>query len=223
MPLTLTLSYSARRRFMVLVMFSSIVTLLIDRTAFPGWISAAAWGFGYAILYGLYAWSTNDRLIQRLFIFGLAAGLTELLADAWLVQFTETLVYPQGGPMLASSPLYMPFSWLVVLMQLGYISYLLLKKFPVAITSLILVLMAGIMIPLYEYWAIQAGWWHYQHAPMLWNVPYYIFGAEALLAFSIPFLIKKVINGKLYFIVFFGILQGIIMWVACIAAYYLFA
>ncbi len=222
MALSLSISHTARLRFMLLVMASSIVTLFVDRLAFPGWISAAAWGFGYSLLYGFYAWSTGDRLVQRLFIFALAAGFAELLADAWLVQVTQTLVYPTGL-MLLDSPIYMPFSWLVVLMQLGFIAHLLLKKFPLLPSALMLVVLSGLMIPLYEYWAIKAGWWQYQSTPMVWNVPYYIFGAEAILAFSIPFFIKRVINGKLYNNVIFGILQGIIMWLACVAAYYFFA
>jgi hypothetical protein len=223
MELSLSLTHTARLRFMLLVMFSSIVTLFFDRVVFPGWISAAVWGFGYALFYGLYAWSTGDKLIQRLFIFGLAAGFAELMADAWLVHFTRTLIYPEGGPMLASSPAYMPFSWLVVIIQLGFIAHLLLLKFSVVRTGFLLMLLAGLMIPLYEYWAIKAGWWHYRHTAMIWGVPYFIFGAEAILAFSIPFFVKRVAEGKLYFNVIFGILQGIIMWLACIAAYYLFA
>lgn len=54
--------------------------------------------------------------------------------------------------------------------------------------------LAGIQIPLYEYRAIQAGWWHFRNATRIWNVPYYIFGVEALLPFSIPFHIKKIIQ-----------------------------
>src|SRR3954449_1382409 len=39
----------------------------------------------------------RDRLIPQLMLFGLAVGVTELLADAWLVDVTGTLDYSLGG------------------------------------------------------------------------------------------------------------------------------
>jgi hypothetical protein len=54
--------------------------------------------------------------------FGLTAGIGELGADAWLVDFTRTLDYSSGGgPMLWRSPLWMTFAWEVVAVQFGYL------------------------------------------------------------------------------------------------------
>lgn len=208
--------------FMVVVMVFSIICLFIDQLFFPGWVSAATWGIGFSFIYALYAWGTNDRLIQRFFIFSLSAGIAELFADAWLVQYTETLVYPQGGIMLASSPFYMPFSWVVVLMQLGYISFWLHRKLSLPVVCLLMVLLSGLMIPLYEFWAIKAGWWHYKGTPMLHQVPVYIFVAEGLLALGIPVFIQRIKGVRLLFVILFGILQGGVMLLTCMLAYFLF-
>ena len=47
-------------------------------------------------------------------------GLAELLADAWLVDYTRTLDYSiGGGPMIWRSPVWMPQAWEVVAVQFG--------------------------------------------------------------------------------------------------------
>ena len=51
----------------------------------------------------------SDRLIPQLMLFGLAVGVAELPADAWLVASTGTLDYSiGGGPMIWRSPAWMP-------------------------------------------------------------------------------------------------------------------
>jgi len=48
----------------------------------------------------------------RLLLFGLAVGLMELLADAWLVDHTRTRDYSiGGGPMIWRSPMWMRLAW----------------------------------------------------------------------------------------------------------------
>ncbi len=47
----------------------------------------------------------KDGLLARFIVFGLTVGITELAADAWLVDHTHTLDYTiGGGPKLWSSP-----------------------------------------------------------------------------------------------------------------------
>lgn len=60
-------------------------------------------------------WRTGAALL-----FGVVVGLTELVADAWLVDYTRTLDYSiGGGPMIWRSPLWMPLAWEVVAVQFG--------------------------------------------------------------------------------------------------------
>ena len=64
----------------------------------------------------------RDIVLARLTLFGLAVGLAELAADAWLVDYTRTLDYSiGGGPMLWRSPIWMPFAWEIVAVQFGYV------------------------------------------------------------------------------------------------------
>jgi len=62
----------------------------------------------------------RDALLARFLLFGLVVGLAELLADAWLVDYTRTLDYSiGGGPMIWRSPVWMPQAWEVVAVQFG--------------------------------------------------------------------------------------------------------
>ena len=62
----------------------------------------------------------RDALLARFLLFGLVVGLAELLADAWLVDYTRTLDYSiGGGPMIWRSPVWMPLAWEVVAVQFG--------------------------------------------------------------------------------------------------------
>src|SRR5262249_59917669 len=57
----------------------------------------------------------RDALLARFLLFGVVVGLTELAADAWLVDYTRTLNYSiGGGPMIWRSPLWMPLAWEIV-------------------------------------------------------------------------------------------------------------
>ena len=63
----------------------------------------------------------RDIVLARFMLFGLAVGVSELAADAWLVDYTRTLDYSVGGgPMLWRSPVWMPLAWEIVTVQFGY-------------------------------------------------------------------------------------------------------
>jgi hypothetical protein len=147
-----------------------------------GWRSATAICFVglfvftvYLVRHGFPRWSTN------LYIFGHAVGWTELLADAWLVQHTQTLVYPSDGPFVWASPLYMPYAWGGLLMS-GIVLGVIVQRQASRITASLLVAgITGLYIPLYEYFAHASGWWWYRDTPMLFGVvPTYILIGELI-------------------------------------------
>lgn len=76
MALTLSFSRTLRLRFMLLVMFSSVFTLLIDRLAFPGWISAAILAFSIPFL----VQKVRSEKVFSNIIFGILQGNIMLLA-----------------------------------------------------------------------------------------------------------------------------------------------
>lgn len=210
-----------RSIFIFTSMALAIGLLALFAWKFPGWISASIWSYGFSLVYLLYVLIKKDYVLGRFLLFSLFAGFTELLPDGWLVSYTNTLFYPEGQPMLYHSPMYMPFSWVVVLTQIGYIGYLINKKHNLLVTSIIIGLLGSSIIPFYEYLAIHAEWWHYENAPKWGIVPIYIFVAEGLLMLTIPDLFDRCERLHIKFIPLFGILQGLVMWVACLIAWFL--
>lgn len=209
----------ARTWFILGSMGIAVAALGLAAWKYPGWQGAAAWGYGFSALYAAWALLKKDNLMFRFILFALTAGFAELIADYWLVVHTKTLFYPPGEPMLAASPAYMPFSWMVVLIQIGYIGFLINKKKPLLFTSMVVGVLGCCIIPFYEFLAIQAGWWHYEHTAMIGPVPIYIFVAEGLLMLTIPDLFDRTEKASYGKITLLGLIQGLVMWVACIIAW----
>lgn len=196
-----------------------ILLLIVDSIQQKGWISAAWWGYGLSAVFLTYGIITRDKLLLRFFLFCITAGFAELIADAWLVDYTQTLVYPMPEPMLLRSPAYMPFSWTVVLMEVGYIGWMLSYHWNLWKASVFLCLFGAMLVPLYETWAIHAGWWHYQNTPTIFKVPEYVIVAEGLLMISVPWLLRKVENASPMAIVLWGLVEGVAMLLACFIAF----
>ena len=211
-----------KRTYWVLgLMMVSILVLVIDSLIGPSIVTAEIWGYGFSAVFLILAFALNDKLLKQLFLFSLIAGFAELPADHYLVAFSKTLVYPPNEPMIWSSPAYMPFSWSVVLMEFGYISWLLLRKYPAMKAGLILAVLGACLVPLYEHWAISAGWWSYQNTPMIGPVPIYIIVAEGLLMIPVPYLVNQIQNGKMN-VSIAALLEGLAMLIACFIALMLF-
>jgi hypothetical protein len=161
--------------------------------AHAGWITAMLTTIvAGTYLAGLLAWTPWRPLLSRLALFGLVAGVLELATDAAGVQIAHSLTYRAGGPFLWASPAYMPFSWLVVLMPLGYLAWRLTAVVPLGLAALVCGLWAGLNLPFYEEMAYRAGWWHYAPAHNLWHVPLYVLVFEALIGASLAFLLAGV-------------------------------
>jgi hypothetical protein len=208
-----------RRTFFVIgVMTMGIALLIIDSMQKKGWVSAAWWGYSLSAAFFVYAFATKDELMKKFFLFSLVAGFAELPADNWLVMYTKTLVYPPS-PMILRSPAYMPFSWTVVLIEVGYIGWLVSNRFGILKASVFLCAFSALLIPLYEKWAVHAKWWHYENTDMFLGVPLYIILAEGLLMMTVPFILSKVQHAKPGMIVLWGLAEGLVMWLACIIAY----
>ncbi|MBC6697458.1 DUF6989 domain-containing protein [Hymenobacter puniceus] len=201
------------------LMTVGILALIHDSITGLGWTTAARWGYLLTAAYALYAFWARDVVVGRLLGFALVAGLAELPADAYLVHTTKTLVYPIPEPMLWASPVYMPFSWAVVLTQIGFVAWLLLPRLGPWRTGLLLVPVSGVLIPLYEKWAISAGWWQYRGAPSWHGVPYYIFLAEALLMLPVPWLLQHAVGKGGRWVALSGLAEGAVMLLACWVAF----
>ena len=212
-------TYPHRMIYMLGIMGLGILLLVGASRWAPGWHSASLWGYGLTAIYGLYYLLTRDAVVGRILGFALVAGFAELVADHYLVQYTHTLIYDQNQPMIWDSPAYMPFSWAVVLTEIGVIDWLLMQKRSPLVTGLLSIVLGACLIPLYEYLAIKADWWHYVLAPEWWGVPRYIYIAEGLLLFPVAFLIRRAIAVGWRGILIGGLLEGAVMLAACLIAY----
>lgn len=219
----MTLSKEEKQRDIVVFATMGLAVGVLVFCAFfrPGWQGAFIWGFLFFTLYALYAWIAKDRLVWRFIFFSIIAGFVELIADWWLVVKTGTLVYPEGEPMIWESPAYMPFAWAVVLIQIGYIGYIIHQRSNLKIATISVGVLGCAVIPFYEYLAINAQWWSYVNAPTWGIVPKYIYIAEGLLMLTIPDLFDRSDRAKPLWLITLGVLQGLVMWLACIIAFYI--
>lgn len=195
---------------------------------------AQLWGYGFTLVYVIYAYATDDELIQRFLLLSFFAGLAEIAADAWAVKGVEALIYtypvtPWPGakiippqPMIWESPLYMPFSWTVVFLQTGYISYLLGRKLKLVYATLLTILLGALLVPVYEFLAIKADWWYYDGSKVLlfFTVPVFIILAEGLLMVTVPYFHKITEGNKVKHIPLLGIVQGLMVLLGGVLAFY---
>jgi len=160
-----------------------------------------------------------DGFLARLMLFGLAVGFAELPADAWLVVFTGTLDYsPGGGPMIWHSPLWMPFAWEVVAVQLGYLGVRLVERFG-AWGLAGIGLLGAINIPFYEQMAKQTNWWAYHGCRMLSDTPYYIILGEFGIAVALALGALRLRGGTWHTAVVAGLAGGAAIFVCYALAY----
>ena len=163
----------------------------------------------------------GDALLGRFLLFGLVVGLTELPADAWLVDYTRTLDYSiGGGPMIWRSPLWMPLAWEVMAVQFGYIGLRLWERFGRA--GLLMVgLLGAINIPFYEERARRIHWWQYSGCRMVSFTPWYIILGEFGIAFALTLLARTLRRGSRRTAILAGIGGGLAIFVCYAAAFFI--
>jgi uncharacterized protein with NAD-binding domain and iron-sulfur cluster len=205
---------------------SFIVTTMLLTIGFAGIDAWLDWGDGSATIlaFGMFGWmvyytyKTADSFLQRLLLFGIAAGFTELIADNWLVNTIQSLVYPMHEAKIVASPLYMPFAWAVVLIQIGYIGYLYSFKKSLLRSFLFTFCIGMLFIPAFECLAKYAHWWHYTNPTNVFmNTPYYIILGEGLICFALPFIYRAQLKTTARAALLYGVIFG--LWI--FAAYYI--
>ena len=94
------------------IVINVIAVSLLAFAPWSDWRTGAALNFVDNCLLVGFTVVRRDALLARFLLFGVVVGLTELAADAWLVDSTRTLDYSiGGGPMIWRSPLWMPLAW----------------------------------------------------------------------------------------------------------------
>ncbi len=206
-------------RFVIITLIITVAIAAISSAFELTWRSAFVLTFG---IYGLLAWfayKQNDRFLKRLLVFGLVAGVTELVADCWLVSNTGTLIYTMDEPMIACSPFYMPFAWAVLLIQIGYLGWLISLEEKMWVSIIATTIIGFAVIPLFEHWAKGAGWWYYVNCSMIGNTPWYIILAEGMICSFMPLFFRHIHQRHYVFQLPLGIIQGLWIWLSYFIAY----
>jgi len=206
-------------KFVIFTLFITIAVAAISAAFELTWRSAFALAFGMFILLGWVAFRQNDLFLKKLLVFGIAAGITELLADCWLVKTTGTLIYANNELMVACSHLYMPFAWAVLLIQNGYLGWLISRKEKMWVSILITTLIGFAVIPLFEHWAKAAGWWYYENTTMILNTPYYIILEGGLICSVLPFFFKNIHKKEFKWQILLGMIEGLWIWASYFIAF----
>jgi uncharacterized protein with NAD-binding domain and iron-sulfur cluster len=205
------------------IILSMVVTLgFAALDAWKGWgtWSAFALSIGMYIALSIYAFRLQDRFLKKLLLFGLVVGLVELLADNWLVNGIRVLVYPSDEPFLWASPMYMPIAWAVVLIQVGYLGYLISKSRGLVVGSVATFMIGLIFIPVFEFAAKYAGWWEYIPTKnMFMHTPYFIILGEGLICMILPFIFVKEWRLKWWYSILFGLFVGFWIFLSYFTAY----
>ncbi len=203
--------------FVLLTMVTTLLFALVDAWRHLGYASASMLAIGMFSILTIHALKWQDTFLKKLLLFGLAAGITELAADNWLVNGLHSLFYPVEQPHIWASPFYMPLAWAVILVQVGYLGGLLgmRKKLPVQIAISFAIGM--LFIPVFETCAKFAGWWYYESSAKFMETPWYIILGEGLICAALPLVFHKVARKTWLSTAIMGILQG--LWI--FAAYYI--
>ena len=163
----------------------------------------------------------RDALLARFLLFGLVVGFAELVADAWLVDYTHTLDYSiGGGPMIWRSPVWTPLAWEVVAVQFGYIGLRLWERFG-KLGLLMIGLLGAINIPSYEEMARRIHWWQYTGCRMISFTPWYIILVEFGIALAFALLARTLRHGSVRMAVVAGVAGGISIFACYAGAFFI--
>lgn len=207
------------RLILVTIALNVLAVIVFARLPWSDWRTGMGLNLvDNAILIG-YAVRRRDTYLGRLIVFGVALGLTELIADAWLVDHTRTLDYSiGGGPMLWRSPLWMPFAWEVVAVQFAVLGRWFWEKY-----QTLGIFAAGVIgavnIPYYEEMALRTQWWAYRDCRMFLHTPYYIIVGEFLIVVAIVVLARNIQTQNAVSSLVSGVVGGIAIFVCYKLAY----
>ena len=194
---------------------------LLTLAPWSDWRTGAALNIVDNFLLVGFALVRRDMLLGRFLLFGVAVGLAELPADAWLVDYTRTLDYSiGGGPMIWRSPLWMPLAWEVVAVQFGYIGLRLWERFGNG-GLLMIGLLGAINIPFYEEMARRIHWWQYSGCRMISFTPWYIILGEVGIAITLALLARNLRLGSWRGAVVSGIAGGLSIFICYALAFWI--
>ena len=206
-----------KRRLLVILatLFLTIGGTFVASVYALGWPAATLLTAVSAGMIAVHGLRSGDRFTGLLGIIGLVAGFAELASDYWAIDRFHALFYPANEPMIWRSPLYMPFAWAVIVVQLSVIGRRLGARFSLPAAMGLTGIIGGVNIPLYEHLAKDANLWHYENCRMAFeSTPYFIIIYEVLLSIPLPWIALWVEKRGVTAAALTGLALGAWMWAA---------
>jgi hypothetical protein len=204
---------TARFRFVLATMAFTTGTAILGALFLQGWQLATAVNVLVDGAYLTYIVTRRDGIIGRLFLMGVCAATVELLLSDPAFVRRHVLVYDPGGPFVVDSPLYMPLSWIFLIVQIGALSRWAFEKWGLGAAMVVMAVLGGVNGPMYEYLAQYSHLWRYQECWMIRGVPVFVIVAEVLIGLSVPLAVLKLPRLTLPASAGIGLLLGLWTWV----------
>ncbi len=204
---------TARFRFVLVTMAFTTVTAILGALFLPGWQLATVVNVIVDGAYLTYIIRKRDDVIGRLFLMGACAATVELLLSDPAFVRRHVLVYEAGGPFVVDSPLYMPLSWIFLIVQIGALSRWAFEKWGLGAAMAFMAVLGGLNGPMYEYLAQYSHLWRYQECWLIRGVPVFVIVAEVLIGLAVPLAVLKLPRLTPPVTVGIGLLLGLWTWV----------
>jgi hypothetical protein len=209
----------ARLRLVLLSIAATTAAALIGVFVAPGWVVPTVINVIVNGAFLAFIILRRDGIIGRLMLMGVAAAAVELLLSDPAFVSRQILVYEPGGPFVVDSPLYMPLSWVFLIVQMGGLSRWAFERWGLARAAAAMAILGGVNGPMYEYLAQFSKLWYYQHCWMIRGVPIFVVVAEVLIGASMPLAVARLPRLALLSATVIGLLIGLWTWITGLATF----
>ena len=209
----------ARFRLVLLTMVVTTTAALIGAFWAPGWIVPTVANVLVESVFLFFIIRYRDGILGRLFVMGLAGAMVELLLSDPTFVRRQVLVYEPGGPFVIDSPLYMPLSWIFLIVQVGSLSRWAIERWGVLKALLVMGIVGGANGPMYEYLAQYSKLWYYQHCWMIRGVPVFVIVAEVLIGSALVLAVVRLPSLTWRSTALLGLLIGLWTWLTGLATF----
>jgi hypothetical protein len=203
----------ARFRLVLLSMAATTAAALIGVFVAPGWVVPTVVNVIVNGAFLAFIILRRDGIIGRLMLMGVVAAAVELLLSDPAFVSRQILVYEPGGPFVVDSPLYMPLSWVFLIIQMGAVSRWAFEQWGLARAAAAMAILGGVNGPMYEYLAQYSKLWYYQHCWMVRGVPIFVIVAEVMIGAAMPVAVARLPRLALLSTAVVGLLIGLWTWI----------
>jgi hypothetical protein len=203
----------ARFLLVLLTMAATTGAAILGALFAPGWLVPTLVNLAVNGAFLVFIVVRKDGILGRLFLMGSVAAVVELLISDPAFVTRHVLVYEPGGPFVVDSPLYMPLSWIFLIVQIGAISRWAVERWGLARAMVLMAVLGGVNGPMYEFLAQYSKLWYYQNCWMVRGVPIFVIASELMIGAAVPLAVRRLPRLTLQTSAVVGLLLGVWTWV----------